>query len=285
MPPTRKALYYPMKLAAFTDEISRDPARTIQLAAAWNIPCVEVRGLPGGRFPRVDDAELEQFYKQVVDGGLSISGVSPGFFKCPVDDSSVPQDLAEGLPRACEWAQRWGTDLVSCFGFLRDDSDTVPDAVIDLMGQMADIAARHDCRLVLENEAVCWGNTGFEAAGIIHDLDADNFSLLWDPGNSARAGSTCPYPDEYEQLAELVTHVHLKNFDPETGHWSLMDHGIIDWPGQLAALQRDGYAGFVVLETHLRDLPEDTEPFSPDLSPLESNCRRNLEFVRAHLDL
>jgi hypothetical protein len=64
-----------------------------------------------------------------------------------------------------------------------------------------------------------------------------------------------------------------------------MDHGIVDWPGQLAALQCDSYSGFAVLETHLRELPAGTEPFSPDLSPLESNCRRNLEFVRAHLDL
>jgi hypothetical protein len=115
-----------------------------------------------------------------------------------------------GLPRACRWAKRLGTGVVSCFAFRRDDDGgPMPDAVVERLGQMADIAqalaamaqchghcvvvlsmlvpgclcrvslmqhtwARendltalgrmqaHNCRLVLENEAVCWGATGVE---------------------------------------------------------------------------------------------------------------------------
>jgi len=274
-----------MKLSIFTDEINPDPARAIQLAASWKIPCVEVRSLPGGRFPKVSDAELEEIHKQVSDAGLAVSGVSPGFFKCPVDDPSVPRDLTESLPRACEWARRWGTNLVSCFGFRRDDADSVPAAVGDGLGKMAGIAARHGCRLALENEAVCWGNTGLEAAQIIRQVGSENLTLLWDPGNSARAGSPRPYPDEYEQFRELVTHVHLKNFDPETGHWSLMEKGIVDWPGQFAALEQDGYSGFLVIETHRRISPDEFEIIDDDLDALEANSRRNLEYVRSRLDL
>jgi sugar phosphate isomerase/epimerase len=274
-----------MKLAAFTDEINPDPTRAVQLAAAWNIPCVEVRSLPGGRFPLVADTELEEFHKIVTDAGLIVSGVSPGFCKCPVHDPSVPQTLAEGLPRACEWAQRWDTDLVSCFGFARDDSPSVPAAVIDRMAQMAEITAQNDCRLVLENEAVCWGATGLEATEIIRQIDSDHFTLLWDPGNSARAGSTCPYPDEYEQLKDLVTHVHLKNFDPATGQWSLMEKGIVDWPAQFAALKRDQYDGFVVIETHLRISPDEFAVIDDNLDALEANSRRNLEYLRTLVDL
>ena len=274
-----------MKLSIFTDEINPDPSRAIRLAAEWKIPCVEVRSLPNGRFPRVADAELEEFHKQVTDAGLSVSGVSPGFFKCPVDDPEVPSAMAEELPRACEWAQRWGTDLISCFGFRRDDSQSVPAAVVDGLGKMADITARHGCRLVLENEAVCWGNTGLEAATIIRRVGSDHLTLLWDPGNSGRAGSDCPYPDEYAQLKDLVTHVHLKNFDPESGQWALMEKGLVDWPGQFAALQDDGYDGFVVIETHLRISPDEFEVIDDDLDALEGNSRSNLEYVRTHLDL
>ena len=272
-----------MKLAVFTDEISPDPTRAIQLAAAWQIPFVEVRNLSGSRFPQLSDAELEGFYRQVIDSGLCISGVSPGFCKCPVDDPSVPEMLAMGLPRACEWAQRWGTALVSCFGFQRHHRGTVPGGVVDRLGQMAEIAARHGCRLVLENEAGCWGDTGVEAAGIIRQVAAGNLSLLWDPGNSARAGSTHPYPDEYGKVKTLVSHVHLKNFSPETGSWSLLERGIVDWPGQLAALERDGYGGFVVIETHLRERAESAAPYPADLTVLEHNSRRNLDFLRAQL--
>lgn len=268
-----------MKLAIFTDEINADPQRAVALAAQWQVPAVEIRGLAGGRFPRVGDAELNELQRVVEDCGLKVSGVSPGLFKCAIDAAAVSEEIATLLPRSCEWARRWGTDLVSVFGFLRDESAQVPTRVLDRLAQMAEIAMGHGCRLVLENEAVCWGNTGIEAADMVRRVGAENFSLLWDPGNSARAGSADPYPGEYEQLKELVTHVHLKNFDPQLGAWSLMDDGIVDWPGQLAALAADGYEGYIVLETHLKQRPEGLALLD-SLDALESNSRHNLDYVR-----
>lgn len=273
-----------MKLSVFTDEISRDTSRALELAAAWQIPSVEVRSLDTGRFPLVPDQELEDFQRRLEDRGLQVSGVSPGFFKGPVTDPDVSRALAEDLPRACEWARRWGTKRVSCFAFARD-GQTVPAAVADLVGDMARSTEAHGCDLVLENEAVCWGNTGLEASQLICAVGHDNLSLCWDPGNSARAGSTCPFPEEYEQLRDLVTHVHLKNFDPERGQWSLVDTGLVDWPGQLTALRNDGYEGFVVIETHTNISPDVFE-LLPDadlrhLDPQETNTLRNLQFVRA----
>ena len=273
-----------MKLAVFTDEISRDTSRAIELASAWQIPSVEVRSLDTGRFPLVPDRELQDFQRRLEDAGLPVSGVSPGFFKGPVSDPGVPRALAEDLPRACEWARRWGTKRVSCFAFAREEA-TVPAAVVDRLGDMARAARTHGCSLVLENEAGCWGSTGVEASELIRRVGDDNLSLCWDPGNSARAGSTCPFPDEYEQLRDLVTHVHLKNFDPELGQWSLADSGLVDWPGQLSALRNDGYGGSVVIETHTRTRPGGLEapPKTdlPQLDPLESNTLHNLQFARA----
>jgi len=273
-----------MKLAVFTDEISRDTSRAIELASAWQVPSVEVRSLDTGRFPLVPDQELMDFGSKLENSGLLVSGVSPGFFKGPVSDPGVPRALAEDLPRACEWARRWGTNQVSCFAFTRE-GETMPAAVADRLGDMAQTAEAHGCSLVLENEAGCWGNTGLEASELIRRVGHDNLSLCWDPGNSARAGSTCPFPEEYEQFRDLVTHVHLKNFNPDSGQWSLADTGLVDWPGQLTALRNDGYGGFVVIETHTKvtpdgfEIPAETDP--PSLDPLESNTLRNLQFARA----
>lgn len=269
-----------MKLSIFTDEISPDPARAIELAAGWQVPFIEVRGLTGGRFPRVSDSELADFHRQVQDAGLQVSGVSPGLCKCPVDDPSVEPDLSELLPRACEWALRLGTDLVSAFAFRRDDSDTPPAQVAEKLAQMAEQAAACGCRLALENEAVCWGHTGTEAAALIRRAAAPNLSLLWDPGNAAKAGASHPYPDEYEGLKDLVSHVHLKNC--RDGQWALIDDGPIDWPGQLAALKSDDYQGFAVIETHLKQRPEGS-PVIDGLTDLEANSRHNLDYVRSLL--
>ena len=108
------------------------------------------------------------------------------------------------------------------------------------------ITRQHGCRLVLENEAGCWGATGLEAASIIRQVGSRNIGLCWDPGNSCLAGSARPYPDEYFQIKDLVSHVHMKNIEPLTDSWCLMDKGMVDWRGQLAALSADGYTGFLV---------------------------------------
>ncbi len=268
-------------ISIFTDEINReDPLRAVELAAEWGVTHVEVRSLVGGRFPRVRDEEMEAFYARVCDAGLAVSGVSPGFFKCPIDDPSVAEGLSEGLPRACEWARRWGTDLVSGFGFDRGQGEGVPAEVVDRVGEMADIVSREGCRLALENEPVCWGGTGLEAAQMIRQIGVDRITLCWDPGNSARAGSACPYPDEYETVKDLVAHVHVKNYDPRTGGWVIAERGVVDWPGQLKALRSDGYGGFVVVETHLAISPDAFEVVDPTFSGLEANSLRNLKFVR-----
>ena len=273
-----------MRISIFTDEINRTSTkRAVELAKRWGIQAVEVRLFPSGRFPDVDQHELDDFTQLIDDAGLSVSGVSPGFFKCPVDDPSIEPALADALPRACEWSHRWNCDLVTCFAFLRDDSPAVPQRAIDLLGRMADAFQQHGCRLALENEAVCWGDTGIEAAHIIRQVGPDRLGLCWDPGNAAHAGSPHPYPDEYDQIKHLITHVHLKNADPATDSWALLDDGIVDWPAQINALRADDYSGYLVIETHLHIRPDAFRPIDNDLSDQESNSQHNLEFLRSCL--
>jgi len=273
-----------VRISVFSDEIDRrDPVRAIRLAASWGVEWVEVRTVVSGRFPNVPDREIEELAARLRDAGVGVSGVSPGLFKCAVDDPSVPEALAGDLPRACAWARRLGTDRVSCFGFARQGGDQVPQQVEDRLAQMARTTAEHGCRLSLENEAGCWGGTGLEAAAIIRRVGATTMGLCWDPGNAVRAGSASAYPEEYRQVADLVAHVHAKNFDPQNGRWSLIETGVVDWPGQLRALAADRYAGFVVVETHLDISPDEFRVVDPDLDALSANTLRNLEFVRSCL--
>jgi L-ribulose-5-phosphate 3-epimerase len=274
-----------MPLSIFTDEINRQsPERAIKMAKEWGLTHVEVRSLSPGRFPRVSAQNFEAFHQLITDAGLAVSGVSPGFFKGQPDDPTIAADLAETLPRACEWAQRLGVDQISSFAFSRGEQATPPAIVIDLVGQMADIVHQNGCQLILENEAACWGGTGTEAAEIIRAIGSDKIGLCWDPGNSARAGSTCPFPDEYEKIKDLISHVHMKNYNPETGAWDLIDRGIGDWPGQIAALAQDGYEGYLVIETHTDISPDEFSVRDETVSGLEHNSLHNLQLVRSYLN-
>ncbi|MBT4097591.1 MAG: sugar phosphate isomerase/epimerase [Gemmatimonadetes bacterium] len=273
-----------MRVAVFLDEINRkDTAQSLELAQSWGIEAVEIRSLPSGRFPRAADAEIEELQRQIEGAGLLVSGVSPGLLKTPVTDPDVMQNLDQWLPRACEWALRLGTTGVSCFGFRRDGHDPAtapeepPAQVIDYLGTMLRMTTAAGCRLVLENEAGCWGGTGMEAAQLIEQVPG--LQLCWDPGNAARAGATSPYPDEYDAIRDLVTHVHLKNFSVDEQRWSVMDEGPVDWPGQIAALKEDGYDGYLVLETHTEILPQGIDD-SGDMVPLAFNAHHNLTYLR-----
>lgn len=269
-----------MQVTVFTDEVSKgSPHRAIDLAHQWGVSHIEIRMLSAGRFPDVPDSELTGILDKLDSCGMSVSGVSPGLFKIRDDDPRVEQDLAEKLPRACEWARRLGTDLVSCFAFLRSEG-SVPARVVDLVGRMAETTRGCGCKLVLENEAVCWGNTGREASDIIRRIGTDRIGLCWDPGNSAHAGTACPFPEEYDEVRDLVRHVHMKNYNPDTDGWTLLDSGAVDWRGQLHALSDDGYRGFVVVETHLDAVSSMCSVTDDTLSVLERNTLHNLLFVR-----
>ena len=271
-----------MIVSVFADEINNDdPVRALALAREWGVSHVEIRSLPEGRFPRIPDGRLGEYGRQITDHGLAVSGVSPGFLKCPWDVVTVMGALAAGLPRACEWALRLGTDRVSEFTFRRAGA-TVPSEAIDLLGRASEVVAANGCRLAVENVSGCWGDTGQAAAGIIRRVDAERIGLCWDPGNSARSGGASPFGPEYEEVKDLIAQVHLKSFDPGSGQWALLDGGMVDWADRLAALEADGFDGFLVIETHQREavLPED----GSGLSAGERNTRRNLELLWTWLD-
>ena len=74
----------------------------------------------------------------------------------------------------------------------------------------------------------------------------------------------------------------MKNFHSDRDAWSLMDDGIVDWAGQLAALEADQYAGYLVVETHVKKRPPGLQ-MRDGLDGLESNSLDNLDCLRTHL--
>ena len=103
----------------------------------------------------------------------------------------------------------------------------------------------------LENEASCNIATASETARVLAALDHPNLQVVWDPANCYVAGEN-PYPEGYGKLpVARIVHMHAK--DCKAGHppvWCALGDGAIDWKGQIAALARDGYKGWINLETH-----------------------------------
>ena len=245
-----------MKLAIVTDEISQDPTTAIELGREWGLEWFEVRTLWGRRIPDVEPGVIDRLADALKSFGARVSATSPGFFKIPVDDERVGPGLADGFPQALALTRRLGADRMILFGFLRpqgaDRAEEPPVQVVNLLGEMAERASAEGVLCVLENEGVCWGDTGLRAAELIRRVGHDNLKLNWDPGNSVHAGSSSPYPDEYGEISDLVAHVHVKDMARRQGKLVTVapGEGIIEWAGQLATLRADGYDGFITVETH-----------------------------------
>jgi L-ribulose-5-phosphate 3-epimerase len=101
----------------------------------------------------------------------------------------------------------------------------------------------------------CNTATGEEAAAVLKAIPNTNFMLNWDPGNAAALGST-PYPAGYQSLPkDRIGHCHCKDVVNKPDHkfdWAPVGGGVVDWVGQLQALQRDGFHYGLSLETHWR---------------------------------
>ncbi|MBT4137225.1 MAG: sugar phosphate isomerase/epimerase [Candidatus Latescibacteria bacterium] len=273
-----------MEIAIFTDEIFKeDYTRALDRAVEWGVKCVEVRAIDGVRLPKVTSDVLDAFITRVRDLGLSISGLSPGFFKCDLSDPEVQTTFDDALPRLCEVAGEWGTDLITCFSFKRRPNEPVPTEVVDRLGMAADKVRDAGCRLVVENVSACWGATGVETGEIIRQVGHERLGLCWDPGNAARGGAEVPFPDDYDTIKDLVDHVHVKNYVPELQGWGLVDEGVVDWQVQVQALAQDQFDRLLVIETHLTERPNGRSIPTAGMNSLEMNTYDNLLATRACL--
>ncbi|HXG65252.1 MAG TPA: sugar phosphate isomerase/epimerase family protein [Blastocatellia bacterium] len=258
------------KLSVFTDEITQEFGRALEIAAKeFGMGYVELRTMWGKNIFAHGAKEIEEARRLLEKYRLRVSSIAGPLFKvdwpgAPVskysqrdkfgaDFTFAQQD--EVLERGIELARAFRTDRLRCFDFWRVEDQKPHRAAMDeKLIQAAAKARKHGVTLVMENEYACNTATAAEAARTLAAVNAPNFKLNWDPGNAAFRGET-PFPDGYELLPkDRIGHVHCKDVvrKGDGYEWTKMGDGIIDFVGQFRALKRDGYRGAVVLETHWR---------------------------------
>lgn len=259
-------------LAAITDEFSPDLDRALDGMTSVGMTGAELRVISGRNILELSDAEADQVRKRIAARGMSVIGIASPLLKCvlpdaPPVDARLQRDVF-GAPyayedqprltrRALEIAERTGARIIRVFSYWRTiDPERTVDRVIEALRALADEADRRGLVIGLENEAACNVGTGAETARVLAGLDHPALKVVWDPANATLLGET-PYPDGYAALPPArVVHVHAKDcrvpvtaFAPE---WGPIGEMGVDWRGQIAALERDRYAGSISLETHWR---------------------------------
>jgi len=247
-----------VRLSIITDEISQDVRTAAELAATWGIHALELRTLRGGRLPNVPKDALDETEYVLKGEGMHVSAVSPGVGKMRLDDSGLEQQISATLPRAFEWAKRLDCTRAVIFGFVKpegaakaQDAEMPEEQIVDRLGRMADMAADAKLTLCVENEAVCWLDTGSNTARVLRRAAHPCLKANWDAGNAFHAGERA-FPDGYNAIKGLVAHVHLKDcrIDGSSVAWVPIGEGQMGYPEQIAALRQDGYDGYWSVETH-----------------------------------
>ncbi len=175
--------------------------------------------------------------------------------------------------RAFEAATRTGAGIVRVFSYWRT---TDPAACLEpVVAALKDLTRQADATGVsigVENEAACNIGTGAELGALLSALDHPRVTGIWDPANALLLQEKA-YPDGYRQLPiRRIAHVHAKDciVHGHTPTWGPVGEMAVGWREQMDALKRDGYRGWVSLETHWRG------PNGNDKMEASRICARNL---------
>ncbi|BFT72134.1 TIM barrel protein [Paenibacillus sp. P36] len=254
------------RLGVISDEVSHDFIEALDWIQAEGLKYVEIRMVDGINIANLTDEQVERVRQEVDNRSLHISALASPLFKCALDPSrpveagdrfgqeeeSVETHF-DKLARTIEIANKLGTSLIRIFSFWREkEPDQFVDEVAGHLKKAAEIAARHNITLLLENEGSCNGGYAFEVAKLIRKVNAPSLKALWDPGNEA-LGKHWSYPEVYNEVKELLAHVHLKDALIESGGKPScvpIGSGRVPYVQQIQDLENEGYTGLYVIETH-----------------------------------
>jgi sugar phosphate isomerase/epimerase len=260
------------KAGVISDEISQDFDHACYvIAKEFGLLFVELRELWGKNLQDVTDAQISEAQAIIVKYGLQVTDIASPLYKvdwpgAPPSPYGSKEDLhgaAEStfkqqddvLLRSISLATQFKTNKVRCFDFWRiDDVKPYRTAINEKLQQAAELAARQNVLLVLENEFACNTATGREAGATLAAIPSRNLALNWDPANAIMRGELDAFPGGWDALPkDRLHHCHVKNAVKDaTGKivWSPVDVGFIDWVAQFRALGAIGYRDAVNLETH-----------------------------------
>ena len=260
----------PFRLAVINDEITQDFEKACQMVSGdFSLHWIELRSMWNKNVTELDSKQIADARKILEEHKLRVTDIASPLFKTdwpgvPRSSQSETRDQFHAnfdagaqdklLERCISLCKSFNTDRIRCFDFWRlDDPKPYRAAMNAKLQQAAERCAKDNIILLLENEMSCNTATGEESAAVLKAIPNKNFMLNWDPGNAAALGNT-PYPTGYDMLPkDRIGHCHCKDVVTKPDHkydWAPVAGGVVDWVGQLQALQRDGFRYGLSLETH-----------------------------------
>ncbi len=257
-----------LRIAAITDEFSPDLETALNAMAAIGMTGAELRVVGGKNIMDLDADELQRAKDLLDSKGFEVIAIASPLLKCvlpdaPEVDTRFQQDIFaskhtfDDQPRLSEHAFKlarfFNARIIRVFSYWRTvEPDRCFDCIARALENLGQTAENEHVIIGLENEHACNVGTALEAGRAVRAVCRPSLQLVWDPANALVAGEN-PYPDGYDILPhDRIAHVHAKDcrMNGHTPEWGPLGTRDVDWKGQIAALLRDGYQGWLSLETH-----------------------------------
>ncbi len=242
--------------SVITDEVSQDFQTAVNLALKYRLDAVEIRSVWERNPFELTKEDTAQMKDILSDAGLTVCCISAPFYKCSLNNDAEIASHIEGLKRSIELADALGAKLIRGFTFW--DEGNFEENLERIAAQFeTPIALLKDAgmRLALEFDPSVYASNARTLMQVLDQIDSPQVGALWDPGNDVYdPRGEVAYPDGYELVKSRMIHMHLKDAKKEGDEVKAMPVGCgeVDFRGQFAALLRDGYDGYVSLETHYR---------------------------------
>jgi hypothetical protein len=261
------------RISAITDEIGNTTEESIAFAHQYGLQWVEIRDRHTAESRKeyftLTEAEIKADALRFSKEGLKVSFVNTSLMKFewpgmeslrqrPEEPAVREKRLAgnkarfdnrmDDLRKAIRCAQWMGCDKVRVFTGDRvaDPAPAYP-RIAEVLSEMAAVAEKEKVHLLIENEGTQNVALSAELGGIMKLIPSKWIGMNWDPHNAF--GKETSFPDGYKLLPIkrlMNVQVKAKGVMPTSPEKE-------DWKAIMTALERDGYAGRVGLETHIFD--------------------------------
>lgn len=239
-----------IRLSAFADEISPDPAEQIRVLEAQGIRHIEFRSIFGTNVLDLSQAQHETFRSMLNDHGFGLSAIGSPIGKIQITDPFEPH--LERFQVALDLADFYGTPNIRIFSYYipkHEDPKKFTHEVMRRMTAKAEIAAKRGIRLVLENEKGIYGDTAPRVLDILETVESTGLGHAFDPANYLEVGQEID--EAWELLKTRVIHFHVKDYDRKLERNVPAGQGEGQIPRLIAEAVGWGYDGYCVLEPHL----------------------------------
>lgn len=246
------------KRSIITDEATQDFEHAVDLAVQLGLEGVEIRSVWDKGPHQLSSAEIAKIKALCQSHNLKVVGISAPFFKCSLDSEEEYNQNIEILKKSIAMAKELDCKIIRSFAFWMKEGgiDKNLDLVAKRFALPVKMVEEAGMVLAIENEPSCLCNNAKNTRKIIEAVNSKSLRSLWDPGNDIYdPENEVPFPDGYNMVKDLMVHMHIKdskhgadgNVEP-----AKMGEGEVDMLGQFKALLKDGYSGWISLETHWR---------------------------------